>query len=165
MIKYVRKVSMIKNKKLSLIIFILLILAAGGWYSFKYLAEQKQVTNIEEREQTQENQNQAEKEESVSIEEKPAISYEIKNLNKKDGSVFSVPDTVSFEISPKVEKTKITLADGGGTVLYFEQSASSSPSYEVYPSGKVVEGSAGFLTIEGFVSGKVVVSKKVKVVF
>jgi len=115
--------------------------------------EQNNISNNKE----QENKNQ-------SIETKK-IEYKILNLNKKDGDIFSVPDEVIFSISPSVDKSKITLTDDEGIVLYTEEKNSSEAKFIVYPNKKIKEGTSGTLLIEGYVGDDVVVYKKIKIVF
>lgn len=91
--------------------------------------------------------------------------YTISGLNKKEGDVFSLPDTVSFSISPTVEQSRITLLTQNGSILYSKTVTGTVVDETVYMEGRTQEGSEGILKLEGLISDKVVVNKEVKVVF
>jgi hypothetical protein len=102
---------------------------------------------------------------STTTTKQETVIYIINNLNKKDGSIFSIPDIISFNISPNVEQSKVILTDENGIILYSKTATGSSVNLTVYMEGRVSEGSNGKLRIEGIVSGKSVITKEVGVVF
>lgn len=96
---------------------------------------------------------------------KQELNYLINNLNKKEGDVFSIPDLISFNISPSVERVKLTITDISGSVLYFETITGSTVNKTVYLDAKISEGSKGKIKIEGIIAEKTVISRELGVVF
>jgi hypothetical protein len=93
------------------------------------------------------------------------VTYAVTELNKTEGSYFSLPDTVSYTITPAVDKSRIMLTTSAGQELYTVEVLGSTANETVYMNGRVKDGSTGKLRIEGLVGDKVVVTKEVGVVF
>jgi len=125
----------------------------------------KQQESVGEKSDTQESQEDKNEDAQTDSAEDKEISYKITNLNKKDGDIFSIPDEVTFSISPSVDKSKLTLTAADGTVLYSGEGSGEEAKFTVYPAKKVTEGAQGELLIEGYVGSKAVVYQKVKVAF
>lgn len=107
---------------------------------------------------------EATKSDTVDINE-TAATYTISDVSKKEGDTFSVPDIVSFKISPEVTESRILLVTEDGTTIYEKMITGSEVSQEVYPERKLSAGAAGTIVIEGIVSKKVVAKKEIGVLF
>lgn len=158
-----------KTKKLAWIALIVLVVALVVAAIF-YFQNQNKVSddvNTPDTTQTSTETETNEQQQETSDDEAPEVTtaYKIENLNKKDGDLFAIPDEVTFNINPVVDKTKVTLTYSKGVVLYFEEKAGTSGNYTIYPEGRLSEGSKGTLKIEGFKDGKVVVTEEVGVIF
>jgi hypothetical protein len=160
-----------KTKQKILIItsvVVALILMAAVFY---YLQQENELANDSVTEETAQSNNSSGKKDSDKNDDnnqdqdEKNVGYEITEFNKKDGDVFSVPDEITFNIAPAVKKTKITLKDSKGVVLYFEEKAISKGGFIIYPQGRLTEGSSGTLIIEGYDNNEVVIKKEVKVIF
>lgn len=160
------------NKKILLIIGVIVLLCSG-YLGATYYKSSKDSSgpSVEQQKSDKEkinNQNESKvqnEDEKESIIENSKLDYKITNLNKKDGDIFSIPDEVTFTITPTVNKSKITLTSADGVLLYNGETAESEAKFTIYPQKKVMEGSQGTLLIEGFLGSEVVISQKVKVVF
>lgn len=160
------------NKKLIIAVIALALLSFGYSQLSQNRADKENLpSGIEQDKKGQEKENEGndnneknkETESAPLSEEK--VEYSITNLNKKDGDVFSVPDDVSFTITPAVDKSKITLTSAEGVVLYTSETNSSDAKFTVHPEKKVTEGTQGELLVEGYVGSNVVIYQKIKVVF
>ncbi len=95
----------------------------------------------------------------------PSAVYVISGLNKQDGDVFSMPDTIKFKISPDVDEARATLATSEGQILSENTTQGSSMERTVYMNGRPGGGATGILKIEGLAKGSVVITKEIRVVF
>lgn len=164
-----RKVSS-KNKALLIVALIILSFSVayfGLGYPGRYRDSNKSLEEAKEPAVTEPDgtgDTQEKTKEEVKTENK-VIDYQVTDLNKKDGDIFSIPDNVTFTISPSADKSKVTLTKDDGAVLYTGEGSGNEASFTIYPSGKLSEGTQGTLTIEGFKGSEMVVSKKIKVIF
>lgn len=163
---------MLKNKKALIIGGVVLALAGVGYASMSYrnfnkdsLKAPDQPQGLKEESKTRDDKNTKGTETQSIPSEKPKSNYLITKLNKKDGDIFSIPDEVTFTVSPTVDKSRLTLTGADGAVLYTEETTSGEAKFTVYPEKKVADGSQGTLLIEGVVGADVVVFQKIKVVF
>jgi len=165
-----------KNKKKIIIAGAIIALFGAGYLVMSYRSPSKDTTTIPDQpqEQPQEQKKESNTRDNNSTQapetkvppiENTKVNYLISGLNKKDGDIFSIPDEVTFTISPNVDKSKITLTSADGVILFTGETDKGEAKFTVYPQKKVMEGSQGTLLVEGFVGGNIVVTQKVKVVF
>ena len=163
----------IKKHKKKIIIFSILILILAGAGSFYYFLNKNKSSdkvNNSSKTTTSSKSNSSSTEltsgqvsnNSTSSE---AVSYTISDLNKSDGSVFSIPDELKFSISPNVDKVNVSIVLDDGTNVYSKDETSSLIDLTIYPEKKIAEGTKGKIIITGFVDNKDVITKTVGIVF
>lgn len=161
------------NKEKIFLVAVFLVVLVSGIAIFYYIDSGRK--NIIKETRTQELDSEYSKTQNTPQESEKAppniqkdentINYTITNINKKDGDVFSIPDEVTFSITPEVEATKISIKNSEGKIVYSDERWLSQGKFMVYLGPVVTEGEFGTILLEGIKGGKVVATKEVRIVF
>jgi hypothetical protein len=159
-----------KNKRVIVIVIAVvavLVLAGAGYYLYSVGKFRAVATTGDSSKKTNETKAISGSTSSAASngEATTPVSYQITDINKSDGSVFSLPDTISFTISPNVDSSRVRMVFQDGTTIFDKSVSGSKVSLTIYPDKKLAEGDTGTIIIDGISGGKAVVTKEVKVVF
>lgn len=148
-----------KSKRL-LAIFFMLGFTLSFFIGYQIMSEKSPPINIREN-----NEDSQSSDLPDNASDSININYAITGINKEKGDIFSVPDNITYTISPEVEKSRVTLLYFNERILFKKDIAASTGDVTIFPDGKLQENSKGTLLIEGFVNDEIVVSEKIEVIF
>lgn len=149
-----------KNQDIIITLLIFVLIALGIYF---FLGKEKSGSEIIPTTPKVEKDEPKNGEEKKTEEVNPT-NYSL-TVNKKDGDIFSIPEKITYTITPNVEKSKITLLNTDGSLLYVKEINGPTAEVDIYPRGKFKENSEGTIIIEGFEKEKSVFNKKIKVLF
>lgn len=138
------------------------VLAGGGYFGYEAVKFNKN-ENVEIKTEAP-TENVTETEESTPTTSQEVKTYAIENINKKDGDVFAMPDTLTYTVSPQGATSRVKMLTTDGTVLFTGTSKATTPTFQIYPAGRYREGTKVQIIIDLLDGVEIKATKTVQVV-